>query len=80
MRRAIVSCCSRRRISGHRGGGCPTFALSCDDDLFGTAAAARHIAASVSGARLLVFPSGGHIWIGRDAELFDAVLDFLAGR
>ena len=59
---------------------CPTFALSCEDDLFGTAAAARHVAASVSGSRLLIFPSGGHIWVGRDADLFDAVLDFLAGR
>jgi 2-hydroxy-6-oxonona-2,4-dienedioate hydrolase len=55
----------------------PTLAISVEDDRFGTADAARHIAASVPGARLLMFPSGGHVWVGHDAELFAALGQFL---
>jgi 2-hydroxy-6-oxonona-2,4-dienedioate hydrolase len=47
------------------------------DDRFGTHAAARHIAATVPGARLLSFATGGHIWAGHDAELFARVDEFL---
>jgi pimeloyl-ACP methyl ester carboxylesterase len=57
----------------------PTFAISVEDDRFGTARAARHIAASVPGARITIFPTGGHIWLGHDAELFDQVDAFLTG-
>lgn len=39
----------------------PTLAVSLEDDRFGTAAAARHIAATVPGADLLMLPSGGHV-------------------
>jgi len=56
----------------------PTLALSCEDDLFGTADAARHIAASVNGARAQVFETGGHVWVGHDAEMFAAIAHFLA--
>jgi pimeloyl-ACP methyl ester carboxylesterase len=55
----------------------PTLAISVEDDRFGTAAAARHIAATVPGARLLMFERGGHVWVGHDTELFDAVARFL---
>ncbi|UJW85011.1 alpha/beta fold hydrolase [Devosia sp. SL43] len=55
----------------------PTFAISVEDDRFGTAKAARHIAATVPNAQLTVFPSGGHIWLGHDHELFDQVDAFL---
>jgi 2-hydroxy-6-oxonona-2,4-dienedioate hydrolase len=55
----------------------PTFAISVEDDRFLTADAARHIATTVPDARLLIFPSGGHIWIGRDEEMFAAVDGFL---
>jgi pimeloyl-ACP methyl ester carboxylesterase len=58
----------------------PTLAISVEDDRFGTAANARHIAATVPGAELIVYPSGGHIWVGRDAELFSAVDAFLRRR
>jgi 2-hydroxy-6-oxonona-2,4-dienedioate hydrolase len=58
----------------------PTLAISMEDDRFETAAAARHIAASVEGAELIVYPTGGHIWIGRQDELFAAVDDFLRRR
>ncbi len=55
----------------------PTLAVSVQDDKFGTFAAAQHIAASVPQAQLLSFSSGGHIWVGHDKELFEAVDQFL---
>jgi 2-hydroxy-6-oxonona-2,4-dienedioate hydrolase len=55
----------------------PTLAISVEDDRFGTAAAARHIAASVKGAKLVIYPSGGHVWVGHDDALFATVADFL---
>lgn len=55
----------------------PTLAISLEDDLFGTAAAARHIAGTVQSARLVIYPRGGHVWIGRDDEVFAEVNAFL---
>ncbi len=55
----------------------PTLAISLQDDRFLTADAARHIAAEVPGARLIVYPTGGHIWIGHDADLFGAIDRYL---
>jgi 2-hydroxy-6-oxonona-2,4-dienedioate hydrolase len=57
----------------------PTLTISVEDDRFGTAAAARHIAASVEGAKLVIYPSGGHVWVGHDAELWATVAEFLRG-
>jgi pimeloyl-ACP methyl ester carboxylesterase len=56
----------------------PTLAISLEDDRFLTAAAARHIAASVAGAKLIIYPSGGHVFVGHSAELFKEVAEFLA--
>jgi pimeloyl-ACP methyl ester carboxylesterase len=47
----------------------PTLVISAEDDLFGTAATARLIAAAIPGARLVIFPEGGHIWLGHDADV-----------
>lgn len=58
----------------------PTLAVACEDDLFLTHDAARHIAATVPGAELLSFPTGGHIWAGHDAEVFAAIDAFLRRR
>ena len=55
----------------------PTLAISCEDDLFGTADAARHIARTVTGARLLIYSEGGHVWVGRDREVWAAIDSFL---
>ena len=55
----------------------PTLAVSVQDDRFGTYAAAQHLAATVPGARLLSWPTGGHVWVGHDAELFAEVDAFL---
>ena len=55
----------------------PTLAVSVRDDRFGTFAAAQHIAATVPGARMVSFETGGHILAGHDAELFARVDAFL---
>jgi 2-hydroxy-6-oxonona-2,4-dienedioate hydrolase len=55
----------------------PTLAASVRDDGFGTYAAAQHIAATVPGAKLLSFDTGGHVWAGHDAELFAQIDQFL---
>lgn len=56
----------------------PTLAISLEDDRFETLAAARHLAETAPNARLISFPTGGHVWVGHDAELFAQVDDFLA--
>jgi pimeloyl-ACP methyl ester carboxylesterase len=55
----------------------PTLALSLADDRFDTLAAARHIAATVPDARLVSYPTGGHVWVGHDAEVFAEIDRFL---
>lgn len=55
----------------------PMLAISADDDLYGTAEGARYLADQVSDARLLVFASGGHAWLGHDVEVHETLLDFL---
>jgi 2-hydroxy-6-oxonona-2,4-dienedioate hydrolase len=54
-----------------------TLVVSVEDDRFGTAATARDIAAAVPGARLVVYPSGGHVWVGHDDDLWAEVSRFL---
>jgi 2-hydroxy-6-oxonona-2,4-dienedioate hydrolase len=56
----------------------PTLVVSVEDDRFGTAATARDIAAAMPRARLVVYPSGGHIWLGHDDEVADEVARFVA--
>ncbi|MCS6758701.1 MAG: hypothetical protein MO852_06455 [Candidatus Devosia euplotis] len=55
----------------------PLLTISVEDDRFGTTRTARHIASMVTGARLAIFPTGGHIWLGHNQELFDRVDSFL---
>ncbi|MEQ9257806.1 MAG: alpha/beta hydrolase [Roseovarius sp.] len=55
----------------------PTIILSCEDDLFGTAATARLLAARIPGALLTIFPTGGHIWLGHDADMADLLAKFV---
>jgi pimeloyl-ACP methyl ester carboxylesterase len=55
----------------------PTLILSCADDLFGTADTARLLADLIPGARLVVYPEGGHIWLGQDAKLARDIRQFV---
>lgn len=57
----------------------PTLILSCEDDLFGTADTARLLADRIPGARLVVYPDGGHIWLGHDADLTRKISEFITG-
>jgi pimeloyl-ACP methyl ester carboxylesterase len=57
----------------------PTLILSCADDLFGTADTARLLAARIPGARLVIYPDGGHIWLGHDADLTRDIREFITG-
>jgi pimeloyl-ACP methyl ester carboxylesterase len=55
----------------------PTLAISAKDDLYSTAAGARYAAEQIPGARLILFPTGGHAWLGHDAAVRDEVAAFL---
>ena len=46
----------------------PLLLLSAEDDQFGTAPTARAIARQVSGSRLIIYPTGGHIFLGHQRE------------
>jgi pimeloyl-ACP methyl ester carboxylesterase len=56
----------------------PTLVISVRDDLYNTLPAAQHLADQIPGAELVVFESGGHLMIGRQAEVNKAIFDFLA--
>ena len=55
----------------------PTLTISFADDLFGTYDAARYTAEQIRGARFLGYPSGGHLWVGHNEEVFSEVTAFL---
>lgn len=57
----------------------PALIVSTEDDRFGTAQTARDIAAQMPQARLVIFPDGGHLWLGRDATVADEVQGFVRG-
>lgn len=54
----------------------PTLIISVEDDLFGTAATARHLAATIPGAKLVLLKKGGHIWLGSNEIVFEHVARF----
>jgi pimeloyl-ACP methyl ester carboxylesterase len=56
----------------------PTLLISAADDLYGTLDAARLVAARIPGAELDVLPSGGHLLVGRGAEVRATIAAFLA--
>lgn len=57
----------------------PTLILSCEDDLFGTAATARLLAERIPDAEVTVYPTGGHIWLGHDDEVAERIAGFIRG-
>jgi 2-hydroxy-6-oxonona-2,4-dienedioate hydrolase len=71
------------RLAGHparmdfRNIRAPTLVISVEDDRFGTAATARDIAAAVPHSRLVIYPTGGHVWVGHDEEVWSEVARFL---
>ena len=58
----------------------PTLAISTVDDLFGTYDSARYTAQNIPGARFVGYPTGGHIWVGRQKDVMSEIATFLKER
>ena len=56
---------------------CPTLVMAARGDLYETDKAAIHTAKRIPGARLVLYPDGGHLWVGHDAELWSTVSVFI---
>lgn len=57
----------------------PTLIVSAEDDRFGTADTARIIADRIASSRLVIYPTGGHVWLDHDDDLADEIASFLRG-
>ena len=55
----------------------PVLTISAEDDRFGTANRARHIAASVPDGRAIIFPTGGHALVGHSTDALREITSFL---
>ena len=55
----------------------PLLILSATDDRFGTAATARAIARQVSGSRLVIYPTGGHIFLAHQQDSASEIAQFV---
>lgn len=58
----------------------PTLIISVEDDRFGTAATARTIASRIAHSRLVIYPTGGHIWLGHDQDVAEQIAGFVAAN
>lgn len=56
----------------------PTLVISARDDLFNTAPAAEYAAGRIPSAELVIYETGGHLLVGREAETRARVGAFLA--
>jgi 2-hydroxy-6-oxonona-2,4-dienedioate hydrolase len=56
---------------------CPVLTLSLKDDMFGTSDPAEYIAAGVPNGRAIIYPTGGHVWVGHDEEIWREIRTFL---
>ena len=55
----------------------PTLVSSIEDCLYNTYLGARYTAENIPGARFLGFPTGGHLAVGHETELWSEVRQFL---
>jgi pimeloyl-ACP methyl ester carboxylesterase len=55
----------------------PTLFISAADDLYRTLPVARHAVRVIPNAKLIEFPTGGHLLLGRGEEIWPAVAEFL---
>ena len=55
----------------------PTLIISARDDLFNTLPAAEFAASKIPGAKLIIYDTGGHLMVGRQQEVRDAIRSFL---
>ena len=74
---AIVSSSPRYALEQLR---VPALVISIENDLFGTFESSRAAAERIPGARFLSFPTGGHLWAGRQDEVVSEITKFLDQR
>jgi pimeloyl-ACP methyl ester carboxylesterase len=55
----------------------PALVISIEDDLFRTYERSRSMAKRIPGARFLGYPTGGHLWVGRQKEVLSEMTGFL---
>ena len=55
----------------------PTLILAVADCLYGTYEGARYSAERIPRARIVSYPSGGHLWVGHQREVMSEILGFL---
>ncbi len=55
----------------------PTLVISARDDGFGTYATAEYTASRIAGAKFIGFESGGHLLVGHNDEIEEAVVSWL---
>ncbi len=58
----------------------PTLVISIEDDLFKLYQGSRSAAQRIPGARFVGFPTGGHLWVGRQKEVLSEMMKFLGDR
>ena len=58
----------------------PTLLISLQDDLYGTWGNAHYTSQQIPGSRFVSYRSGGHVWIGHDADVWGEVAAFIKGR
>jgi 2-hydroxy-6-oxonona-2,4-dienedioate hydrolase len=58
----------------------PTLLISVEDDLYGTWENARYTASQMPGSRFVSYPVGGHLWLGRDEEVWREVVSFISAQ
>jgi pimeloyl-ACP methyl ester carboxylesterase len=55
----------------------PTLVVTTRNDLFGTALGSRAAARRIPKARLIEYPSGGHVWVGHQGKIWAEIARFL---
>ena len=55
----------------------PTLIISARDDGYGTFATAQYTASQIAGARFLGFETGGHVWVGHNDDVMDAIANLI---
>ena len=58
----------------------PTLIISARDDLYGTYASAQYTASQIVGSKFVGFETGGHTWVGHDAQIQAQILQMLGAQ
>ena len=57
---------------------CPVLTISAKDDFYGTSDPAEYIARRVRNGRAILCPTGGHLWVGHEDDVWREIQAFLA--